>query len=78
MTNVPNLCEPCSLYELCWASARGSMFAFDSGTGILIDANPAAEALSGFSRDELIGTRLSDLHPLAEREQVKAEFPNAG
>ena len=54
------------------------MFAFDSGTGILIDANPAAEALSGFSRDELIGTRLSDLHPLAEREQVKAEFPNAG
>jgi len=78
MTNVANLCEPCSLYELCWASAPGSMFAFDACTGILIDANPAAEALSGFSRNELIGTRLSDLHPVAEREQVKAEFPNAG
>jgi PAS domain S-box-containing protein len=50
------------------------MFAFDTGAGILIDANPAAEALSGYSRDELIGTNLINLHPQAERERVRAEF----
>jgi PAS domain S-box-containing protein len=78
MTSVPNANDPQSLTDLAWIYASGAMFAFDTNTGILIDVNPAAEALSGFSRDVMIGTRLSDLHPQAERKQVKAEFLNAG
>jgi PAS domain S-box-containing protein len=52
------------------------MFAFDSGTGELINVNPAAEALSGYSREELIRQPLTLLHPDAERERVKVEFLN--
>jgi PAS domain S-box-containing protein len=77
MTYVPLASEPHSLYKLCWAFAPGSMFAFDSESGILIDVNPAAVALSGYTRDELIGTFLSNLHPQAERERVTTEFLNA-
>jgi PAS domain S-box-containing protein len=77
VTNVPYDSEPQSLTDLAWIYAPGGMFAFDTNTGILINVNPAAAALSGFSHDELIGTRLSDLHPQAEREQVKAEILNA-
>ena len=77
MTNVPYDSEPQSLTDLAWIYAPGGMFAFDTNTGILINVNPAAAALSGYSHDELIGTRLSDLHPQAEREQVKAEILNA-
>ncbi len=69
--------EPSNLYELCWTYAPGGIFAFDSGTGKLINVNPAAEALSGYSREELIGMHLTMLHPEAERERVKAEFLSA-
>jgi PAS domain S-box-containing protein len=64
--------EPHSLYELSWTYAPGSMFAFDVLTGNLVDVNPAAVALSGYSREELIGLSLTDLHPEGERERVKA------
>jgi PAS domain S-box-containing protein len=69
-----NPIEPQNLYELGWTYAPGSMFAFDSGTGELINVNQAAEALSGYSCEELIRQPLTLLHPEAERERVKAEF----
>jgi PAS domain S-box-containing protein len=78
MADALHAIEPSNLYELSWTYAPGSMFAFDSGTGKLINVNPAAEALSGYSREELIGLHLTMLHPEAERERVKAEFLNAG
>jgi PAS domain S-box-containing protein len=78
MINVPNVNDPQSLTDLAWTCAPGAMFAFDTNTGTLINVNPAAEVLSGFSHDELIGTRLRDLYPQAERVKVKAEFLNAG
>jgi PAS domain S-box-containing protein len=65
---------PLSLFELAWTYAPGSMFAFDATTGNLIDVNPAAEALSGYTREELLGLSIVQLHPEAERERVKAEF----
>jgi PAS domain S-box-containing protein/putative nucleotidyltransferase with HDIG domain len=68
---------PRSLYELAWTYAPGSIFAFDAATGNLIDVNPAAEALSGFSRDELLGLNIIQVHPEAERERVSAEFLGA-
>ena len=69
--------EPQNLHELSWTYAPGSMFAFDTDTGKVIDANPAAEAMSGCSRSELIGMHLTMLHPKAEREQVGAELLKA-
>jgi PAS domain S-box-containing protein/putative nucleotidyltransferase with HDIG domain len=74
MTCVPLASEPQSLFELSWTYAPGGMFAFDSTTGELIDANPSAETLSGYSREEVAGLNLTLLHPENERERVKAEL----
>ena len=77
MTNVPSSNEQKSLYELSWAYARDGKIAADADTGLVVDANPAAEALMGYSRAELIGMHVTMLHPEAERELVKAEFRKA-
>jgi PAS domain S-box-containing protein len=77
MTHSPNVNEPQSLYELSWNYAEDSKLAVDSGTGIIVDANPAAEALMGDSRAELIGMQIADLHPEAERRLAEIEFRNA-
>jgi PAS domain S-box-containing protein/putative nucleotidyltransferase with HDIG domain len=74
MTLTPSINEPQNLSELAWTYAPGSMFAFDCDTGILVDANPAAEALSGYSRAELLGMNIATLHPEAERSRVKSEI----
>ena len=74
MSPVMNAIELPNLYELNWTYAPDGMFAFDSGTGKLINVNPAAEALSGYSREELIGLHLTMLHPKGERKRVKSEF----
>ena len=77
MNRVPDSIEPRSLYELAWTYAPGAMFAFNATTGNLVDANPAAEALSGYSCKELLGLNIVQMHPEAERERVKAEFLDA-
>ena len=77
MSLVPALNEPQSLYELAWTDAPGSMFAFDANTGVIVDANPAAEAMMGSTREELIGMHQSLLHPETEREAARAEFRKA-
>ena len=77
LNRVPHSIEPQGLYELAWTYAPGSMFAFDAITGNLVDLNPAAEALSGYSREELLGLNIVQVHPEAERERVKAEFLKA-
>jgi PAS domain S-box-containing protein len=74
MGSAPSTFEPHSLYELSWTYAPGSMFAFDVVSGNLIDVNPAAEALSGYSRKELIGLSLTDMHPEGEWDRLKDEF----
>ncbi|HUD74161.1 MAG TPA: PAS domain S-box protein, partial [Terracidiphilus sp.] len=61
MNLAPHASRPLSLYELAWTYAPGSMFAVDCDTGKLINSNPAAVALSGYSHDELIGMSLADL-----------------
>jgi PAS domain S-box-containing protein len=66
--------EPQTLHGLAWTYAPGAMFAFDAVTGNLADVNPSAEALSGYSRKELLGSNMVLMHPEAERERVKAEF----
>jgi PAS domain S-box-containing protein len=62
------------LYALSWANAPGGMFAFDAEDGAIMDVNPAAEALVGHNRDEILGLHLAMLHPEEERERVKTEI----
>ena len=66
-----------SLYSLSWSYAQDARLAVDACTGIVVDANPAAEALMGYSRNEIIGMHVTMLHPEAERERVRVEFRKA-
>jgi len=65
------------LYALSWTYAQDGKLALDASTGIVTDANPAAESLMGYSREELIGKHVTMLYPEAERERVKIEFRRA-
>jgi PAS domain S-box-containing protein len=77
MNFEPNAGDRHSLYALNWACDQDSKLAVDADTGIVVDANPAAEALMGYSREELIGMHIAMLHPEAGRERLKAEFRKA-
>ena len=77
LNRAPHSIKPRSLYGLAWTYAPGAMFAFDAITGNLVDVNPAAEALSGYTREELLGLNIALMHPETERERVKAEFQDA-
>ena len=74
MSDLPPINEPKSLYDLSWAYAKDAKVAVDIATGLLVDSNPAAVALTGYSRTELIGMEVTMLHPEAERELVAVEF----
>jgi PAS domain S-box-containing protein len=73
----PNADDRRSLYALSWTYDQDSKLAVDADTGIVVDANPAAEALMGYSREELIGMHIAMQYPEAEREQVELEFQKA-
>jgi len=77
MTNILNANEPQSLYTLSWTHAVDCKFAVDAATGILVDVNPAAEALTGYTRTELIGMHATMLHPESERARVEVEYLKA-
>src|ERR1039458_6894208 len=77
MTLEPNADDRRSLYTLNWSYDQDGKLAIDVVTGIVADVNPAAEAMTGYSREELIGMHIAMLHPEAERERIKAEFRNA-
>jgi PAS domain S-box-containing protein len=77
MTNVPNTHEPRNLHELSWSYAQDGKVAIDVDARTILDANPAMESLMGYSRAELIGMRVSMLHPEAERERVRLELRKA-
>ncbi|MGD0787768.1 MAG: HD domain-containing phosphohydrolase [Terracidiphilus sp.] len=65
------------LYGLSWAYARVGKFAIDLDTEILVDVNPAFEALMGYSREELVGMSAAMLHPEPERKRLQAEIRRA-
>lgn len=65
------------LYALSWNSAMDAKVAFDAQRRVIIDLNPAAEALTGFSRSELIGQDGSMLHPENERERIRSLVRNS-
>jgi len=58
------------LYASCWAVAQDAIFAADASTGLLVDVNPAAEALTGYCRQELVGMHRSQLFPPEEHSRT--------
>ena len=74
MTCVPIAEVRESLYALSWSYAQDGKLAVDVLSGMVVDANPAAESMTGYKRDELIGMHITLLHPEAERERVEADF----
>jgi PAS domain S-box-containing protein len=74
MTCDFNPSTPQNLHDLSWNYAQDGKVAFDAATETILDANPAMESLTGYSRAELIGMQATMLHPEAERELATAEF----
>jgi len=65
------------LLELGWEYARDGMIVADCRSGKLIEANPAAERLTGYSRNELICMHQTQLHPPQERDPIQVAFQQA-
>lgn len=77
MSRVQHSIESERLHALSWNYSQDGELAVDALSGIVVDVNPATEALMGYSREELTGMHIAMLHPEAERERVKAEFDRA-
>jgi PAS domain S-box-containing protein len=77
MISGPNADDRLALYSLSWSFAQDGKFAVDATTGVVVDCNPAAEALMGYSREELIGKHVTELHPESEHDRVMDEFRKA-
>ena len=59
-------------YRLIFESASDGMIISDLETGRVLDANPAAIAMHGYTREEFIGLHLTDyLHPDSQRLFLK-------
>jgi PAS domain S-box-containing protein len=73
-TKFPKREELRGLYALSWEYAQDGKLAVDLRQGTVVGANPAFEALIGYSREELIGQHITKLHPETERDLVLANF----
>ncbi|MFQ5510816.1 MAG: ATP-binding protein [Candidatus Krumholzibacteriia bacterium] len=54
--------------------AGDAILAIDTETARILEANPRAEAMTGYSARELVGMHLTDLHPPEEAEAVETLF----
>ena len=61
-------------FRLLFEGANDAIFWANASTGVLTNCNPAAEALLGRDRSEIIGQPQSTLHPPEELERYGAMF----
>jgi PAS domain S-box-containing protein len=61
-------------YETLLEAAPDPVFVADTMTGELIEANAAAEAMLGTSREKIIGQNQLDIHPSDQIEQYRQLF----
>jgi PAS domain S-box-containing protein len=61
-------------YERIFLEGPEPVFIADAASGIIVEVNPAAEALLGRQRDEIIGLHQSQLHPPERDEIVRDNF----
>lgn len=73
-TSFPKDVDQKSLYALGWKYAQDGKLAVDLTMGVVLDTNPAFEMMTGFSRKELVGKHVTELHPEVEHELVRVEM----
>jgi len=61
-------------YRSAFERASLATFLFDPANRLCLDANKAAETLTGFDRHELLDRRIEDLHPRASRQRAIEYF----
>ncbi|UCH83502.1 MAG: PAS domain S-box protein [Candidatus Latescibacterota bacterium] len=78
---IARLRESEEKYRKMIESAHDAIFAIDVETAEILEANPMAEEMTGYSASELIGMKVWELHPVDEREAARCffeEVPKAG
>jgi PAS domain S-box-containing protein/putative nucleotidyltransferase with HDIG domain len=66
-----------TMLQLGWKYAWDAMLVCDCQTGVVLEANPAAEKLTGYSRQELIGKPHFKMYPVAEHARIQNAFLQA-
>ncbi len=61
-------------YRTIFESSRDALLIADSQTGMLMDANPAAQALVGYSLEQILTFHHSQLHPPEDAASSRANF----
>ncbi len=61
-------------YRAAFERASVATFLFDASNRLCLDANKAAQALTGCDRKELLDRRIEDFHPRASRERAIEHF----
>lgn len=69
MSTLPPLRGNHGLYALSWHSAQDGKLVVDTDQLTIVDANPAAEKMTGFAWAELLGMELTAL--TAEKDHAK-------
>ncbi len=72
--NERKLKESLERYEKLFEGANDAVFLADGETGLILDANPKAEELTGRTKSELIGMHHSRLHPEDMEEDTRESF----
>ena len=54
--------------------ANDAIFSIDINTGHILEANPKAEELTGYTKEELSNMNVWEIHPSEERERAKELF----
>ena len=62
------------LHGLYWVNTRIAMILVSLDTNRILDANPAAEILTGYSRSELSSLQHFSLYPVAERSSLEVAY----
>jgi two-component system sensor histidine kinase/response regulator len=64
-------------YRTLFEYAQDAIIVADAESGILLEANPTAEKITGYSREELIGKHQTFLHPADMRDIMIQHFNEA-
>jgi PAS domain S-box-containing protein len=73
----PMTSDLATLLQRGWKYAWDAMLVCDCQTGVVVEANPAAEKLTGYSRQKLIGQPHFKMYPVAEHARIQSAFLQA-
>lgn len=73
-TEIKRIRESEEKYRKMIESAGDAIFSIDPESGRVLEVNPMAVSLTGYNSEELVGTRVWDLHPDDEKEAARRLF----